>query len=326
MLGKKPLLADLRVFGCTAYVHVPREKRNKLNACSQQGIFTGYEAHSKAWRVYVWRSGRFISIKSRNVRFMENVRPDSVLSHVEDCEADELIPRMVSTREDAVDIQSEEEDAPLDDEQNHSSEEDDDVPMDTDTDGEDDDEHEPRYPKRNRNPPTQWYKVQQARINATNGLPDNPQSFKEVYSRPDAELWKQAINTEMTALLEKGVYEIVSLPENKRALPSKMVFTIKRDEQGNVNKYKCRMVAKGFRQIAGRDFDEVFAPTAQHATLRILLALAATRDFIIHQVDVKTAFLNGDLDEEVYLKIPQELGGHIWRLKKALYGLSLIHI
>jgi hypothetical protein len=119
-----------------------------------------------------------------------------------------------------------------------------------------------------------------------------------------------------------GVYENSHIPAGKAALPSRLVFAIKRDEHGNVEKYKCRLVAKGFQQVAGKDYDEVFAPTAQHASLRILLAIAAAKGLTVDQIDVKTAFLNGELKEEVYLKLPDELGGAVWRLKKALYGLK----
>jgi histone deacetylase 1/2 len=140
--------------------------------------------------------------------------------------------------------------------------------------------------------------------------------------RPDKELWLVAIEEELAALQAKKVYTEATLPEHATALPSKLVLNIKRDEHGNVDKYKARLVAKGFRQVAGRDYDEVFAPTAQHVTLRVLLAIASAEGFEVEQLDVRTAFLNGDLTEDVYLKLPTELGGNIWLLHKALYGLK----
>jgi hypothetical protein len=140
--------------------------------------------------------------------------------------------------------------------------------------------------------------------------------------RPDAALWEAAINEEMAALQVKKVYTEATLPEGMSALPSKLVLDIKRDANGNVTKYKARLVAKGFRQVAGRDYDEVFAPTAQHVTLRVLLACASALALEVEQIDDKTAFLNGDLSEDVYLKLPTELGGTIWLLQKALCGLK----
>jgi hypothetical protein len=140
--------------------------------------------------------------------------------------------------------------------------------------------------------------------------------------RPDRDLWQQAIDDEMRALHEKGVYTEISHPVGITPLPSKLVLTIKRDELGHVEKYKARLVAKGFKQVAGRDYDEVFAPTAQHVTLRVLLATASHKGLDIGQVDVKTAFLNGDLPGDIYLKVPNEVGGVVWKLHKALYGLK----
>jgi hypothetical protein len=141
-------------------------------------------------------------------------------------------------------------------------------------------------------------------------------------SRPDKELWEAAINAELAALQAKHVYTEVTLPEDATAIPSKLVLDIKRDEYGNVDKYKARLVAKGFRQIAGRDYEEVFAPTAQQVTLKILLAVASAHDLAVDQLDVKTAFLNGELEADVYLRLPAELGGAIWLLHKSLYGLK----
>ena len=161
-----------------------------------------------------------------------------------------------------------------------------------------------------------------ARIHALEGLTDNPASYKEAMGRPDKDLWQQAIDEEMAALYEKDVYSETSPPDGLTPLPSKLVLNIKRDEQGHVDKYKARLVAKGFRQIAGRDYDEVFAPTAQHVTLRVLLATASSRELELDQLDVKTAFLNGELSGDVFLKLPPELGSKVWRLHKALYGLK----
>lgn len=118
------------------------------------------------------------------------------------------------------------------------------------------------------------------------------------------------------------MYSETSPPDGLTPLPSKLVLNIKRDEQGHVDKYKARLVAKGFRQIAGRDYDEVFAPTAQHVTLRVLLATASSQELELDQLDVKTAFLNGELSGDVFLKLPPELGSKVWRLHKALYGLK----
>jgi hypothetical protein len=114
------------------------------------------------------------------------------------------------------------------------------------------------------------------------------------------------------------------LPLGKHALLSKGVLDLKKDAKVNIERYKYRLVALGYRQVDRRDYQEVFAPTALSATLKILLAVAAADGLELRQADVKTAFLNGNLEEEVYLKPPPEAGNgeKVWRLSKALYGLK----
>jgi len=111
-----------------------------------------------------------------------------------------------------------------------------------------------------------------------------------------------------------------------RAIPVKWVFETKRNVDGNVERYKARLVAKGFRQLEGVDFTKVFAPVSKHATLRALLARVAHHDMELHQLDIKTAFLNGQLEEEVYVEqLPGYAGGgagKVCRLHRALYGLK----
>lgn len=179
-----------------------------------------------------------------------------------------------------------------------------------------------RYPKRDRHPPTEWYRVNVPRLHSMDGLTDTPSTYTEAMQRPDKDQWQQAITEELSSLHAKGVYTEVSAPPDTTPLPSKLVFAIKRDEQGRVDKYKARLVAKGFRQVAGKDYEEVFAPTAQHVTLRILLATASSKGLELDQMDVKTAFLNGELSSDVYIKLPASLGGQVWLLHKALYGLK----
>ena len=183
-------------------------------------------------------------------------------------------------------------------------------------------EQQRRYPKRSRRPPTEWYRETAARLCQLAVLDDNPATYRQAMARQDKDFWLEAVDVEVAALKALQVFSEVDPPPGVRPLPSKLVFGIKRDLEGNIDKYKVRLVAKGFRQVAGRDYDDVYAPTAQHVTLRVLLAIASALGYVVEQLDVRTAFLNGELESPVYIRLPPELGGKVWQLHKALYGLK----
>lgn len=155
---------------------------------------------------------------------------------------------------------------------------------------------------------------------------DEPTTYAEAMASPDAHLWRAAVESEYDSLQRTGTYSLSRLPEGRHAIGCKWVFKIKRHADGSVDRYKARLVAKGFSQKEGLDYKETFAPVAKFASIRTLLALAAHQDYEVHQMDVKTAFLNGDLDVELYMKQPegfvtagQEL---VCKLRKSLYGLK----
>mgnify|MGYP002413840545 FL=1 len=150
-----------------------------------------------------------------------------------------------------------------------------------------------------------------------------PRSFAE--AERDA-AWRAAMKLEMDAVEQNRTWELADLPRGHRAITLKWVFKLKRDGAGAIIKHKARLVARGFLQQEGVDFDDAFAPVARMESVRLLLALAAQEGWRVHHMDVKSAFLNGDLKEEVYVHQPpgftipgQE--GKVLRLRKALYGL-----
>jgi hypothetical protein len=134
--------------------------------------------------------------------------------------------------------------------------------------------------------------------------------------------WLAAMHQELASLELMKVYEEVdSLPPGKKAVGSKWVLIAKRDENGEITRHRARLVAQGYTQVPGQDFTYTFAPVARWDSIRFILCLAALHDWELRHIDIKSAYLNGVLKEEVYLKRPEIVGPGYWRLFKALYGL-----
>ena len=131
-----------------------------------------------------------------------------------------------------------------------------------------------------------------------------PTNFQEAVLSPQAEQWKLAMEEEMQSLEQNGTWTLTKLPAGRKAIQNRWVFKLKLDGEGAVRRYKARLVAKGFSQRPGIDFEETFSPVVKHDSLRALLAIAAELDLHMLQLDVKTAFLNGDLEEELYMAQP----------------------
>ncbi|KAL4562118.1 hypothetical protein LXL04_034312 [Taraxacum kok-saghyz] len=151
-----------------------------------------------------------------------------------------------------------------------------------------------------------------------------PRTIEEAMTNPE---WKKAVLEEMSALKQNQTWSIVDLPHGKQTVGCKWVFNVKYRADGAIERFKARLVAKGFTQTYGIDYTETFAPVAKLNTVRILLSLAANLDWSIHQLDIKNAFLNGKLEEEVYMCQPpgfEEQSGSnpVCRLNKSLYGLK----
>ena len=152
-----------------------------------------------------------------------------------------------------------------------------------------------------------------------------PSNYREARQSEQWEFWEAAMNEEKNSLDAHECFEYVERERGKKVIPVHWIYSVKVDEHGNVIRYKARLVAQGCRQVLGVDVDEVFAPTSSFGARRVLLAKAAQENLEVHQVDIKTAFLNGDLEEEVYVTQPPgfENGGpQVCRLRKALYGLK----
>ena len=149
-------------------------------------------------------------------------------------------------------------------------------------------------------------------------------TYKDILRMPtdDQEEWKHACHEELESLCRWCVYELVDPPKGRKVIKNRWVFDLKSD-----GRKKARLVAKGFSQVEGIDYDEIFSPVVQFETVQMMIALASLRDWHISRLDVKTAFLYGELDEELYMEQPEgfkdpKKKNKVMRLKKAIYGLK----
>lgn len=155
-----------------------------------------------------------------------------------------------------------------------------------------------------------------------------PSTYHEAMTCPDADLWKEAIREELQAHKKNGTWRLVAESEGNNIIDSKWVFRVKKNPSGQIDRYKARLCARGFLQRSGVDYAEIFSPVVRYDSLRIFLATAAQRDLEIAQFNVRTAFLYGRLQEDIYMRIPEgliipeESDSVVCKLERALYGLK----
>jgi hypothetical protein len=159
----------------------------------------------------------------------------------------------------------------------------------------------PRYNLRDRSTIRPEEKYGFPKVNA---IVDEPSTYQEACGIPE---WQLAMCEELAALDRQGTWDLVPLPSHVVPITSKWVYKIKTKSDGSIERYKARLVARGFQQTQGLDYDETFAPVAHMTTVRSLIAVASSSSWPISQMDVKNAFLHGDLTEEVYMQPPQVL-------------------
>jgi hypothetical protein len=162
----------------------------------------------------------------------------------------------------------------------------------------------------------------------SNIIDSEPSTLEEAAEKPE---WKDAMMEEYQSIVKNHVWQVVSRPEGKSVVTSRWIYKIKHVADGGIEKYNTRFVARGFSQKEGEDYEETFAPIAKYTSIRSIIVIASAMGWKLHQMDVKTAFLNGVIDEEVYIEQPQGFvihgkESHVCRLKKALYGLKQVLI
>jgi hypothetical protein len=139
-------------------------------------------------------------------------------------------------------------------------------------------------------------------------------------------VWRDAMMKEYQSIMKNDVWDIVPRPEEKFAVTSKWIYRIKHTVDRSIEKHKTRFVARGFSQVEGIDYEETFSLVARYTSIQMIIFLATSMGWKLHQMDVKTTFLNGEIEEEIYIEQPDGFvihkESHVCRLKKALYGLK----
>ncbi|KAJ9565881.1 hypothetical protein OSB04_001847 [Centaurea solstitialis] len=277
--GKKPKMSFLRIWGCEVYVKRPTSE--KLKPKSDKCIFVGYPRTTVGYyfynpeenKVFVARNGKFLEEKFLS---SGNTRKDVDLQIVDENDTTPTVEPEI--QHENVEPQSES----IEEVQTQDL----------------------RRSSRVRQEPDRYLGFF---ITQSNGDLNEPVSYGEAVSGNESEQWQEAMKAEMQSMYDNQVWELEDLPQHCKVVGHKWVFKKKTDMDGNVHTYKARLVAKGFTQTHGIDYDETFSPVAMLKSIRILMAISAYFNYEIWQMDVKTAFLNGKLTEDLYMLL-----GFLW--------------
>ncbi|KAH9780120.1 reverse transcriptase Ty1/copia-type domain-containing protein [Citrus sinensis] len=156
---------------------------------------------------------------------------------------------------------------------------------------------------------------------------DEPRTYSEAITSSAKELWIKAIDEEMKSMRSNHVWDLVDLPAYRKAIGNKWVLRVKRKAYDIIERYKACLLAKGYNQQEGIDYEETFSLVVMFTSIRLILAIVAHMDLELHQMDVKTTFLNGELEEEIYMEQPDgyiinDQERKVCKLKKSIYGLK----
>ncbi|TQE08632.1 hypothetical protein C1H46_005724 [Malus baccata] len=293
--GRLPTYKTLKVWGCLVKVQVPLPNRQKLGPKTVDCIFIGHANNSSAYGFLVHKSEIAdihvnTILESAEAEFFEEFFPYKDRSYV-------LNKRV-------------HDDTTRNDDENHAS-----------TSRVQSQDLEPQKSKR-------------AKIARDFGpdfltfvTEEEPRTYKAALESSEAPYWKKAIQSEIESIMQNNTWELVNLPPGNKPIGHKWIFKRKLRPDGTIDKYKARLVAKGYRQKEGIDYFETYSPVARITSIRLLIAIASVYNLEIHQMNVKTAFLNGEIDEEIYMEQPKGFivkgqEKKVCKLIKSLYGLK----
>ncbi|CAG4955863.1 unnamed protein product [Colias eurytheme] len=328
--GKKPDVSHVRVYGSLVMTHIPKERRLKWDRKSKKLFLVGYPENVKGYRLYDPES-RTVSV-ARDVVVMEPEN-DSMTTQV-------IVQESTKEQQDSVGDQQS--DKSSDHEEDvHSHYHDKTFIPDGSSSGSEDSFQESNSfsPDESMiaNLPSSSIKIPEKRVRkkpeyygranlCANEVSTDEISLSDAINGPDSVQWQQAIKEELKSFSDREAWELVERPVNKTIVKCKWVFKIKYDCENKV-RYRARLVAKGFTQKEGMDYKETFSPVLRYSTLRLLLALSVEKNLDLIHLDVPTAFLNGSLDECIYMEIPAcsnmpNCENKVLKLKRAIYGLK----
>ncbi|GFX04043.1 retrovirus-related Pol polyprotein from transposon TNT 1-94 [Trichonephila clavipes] len=312
-LKKKPRLKHLRIIGSQCYAHVPAQKRRKMDKKAIQGYLVGYDGDE---RYRIWLKKEHRVILSRDVIFQEKAGKCDDRTELKledrirgDTNQGKYEKQLIKIEDNPIEKTLSQEDL-----------------SDSETDREEDAEPTSDRQLRNRSLLQKPKRFEDHIMEAESYLDDyNPETYEEAINSKDSTNWKKAMESEINSLSENHTWELSDLPVGAKAIPCKWVYRLKTNPDGSINKYKARLVARGFSQRKGIDYSETYSPVAKLGTIRTVLSIAAEERMHLTQFDVSTAFLYGDLEETIFMKQPEGFkdgSGRVCKLKRSLYGLK----
>ncbi|UYV65054.1 hypothetical protein LAZ67_3002990 [Cordylochernes scorpioides] len=332
--GWKPNIVYLKRFGSEAYVHIRKEKRKKMEPKAHKGIMMGYSMIRKGYRIYLPEMDEIHEVS--DVKFNEAKLGYYLMNNSgRNLDENELL---FFSREDQNLISHRNEDS-------GDSSEIDEIPPD-----------EIITPRRRGPEPGMTREMREERdlrlreteeeelikkgvrrserlrlINNKENVSERtyeikcPRDYQEALNSDNREQWIKAMEDEMRRITNLKVWRLIDKPKDKKLIKSKWIFSINKNSDGSIKNFKARLVATGYDQILGSDYHEIYSPTIRPETIRILIKIAAMKKVIPQQKDVQTAFLYGDLEEEIFMLQPPgfEKGNNkICYLMKSIYGLK----
>ena len=325
LTGKKPDMSKLQKFGSMCFAYT--QEKGKLDPRCEQGLFIGYDKNSPAYLVYFPDSEKVQ--KSRLVKFTtKTAKEKETQTHEQyiECQDSEVHHRVCDSEGNDDEVKNEiGQNVVQGDVSEIECEEQSDIEAET-----------RRYPLRAKKKPMRLQdydtddksdRLVTCIDSCYRAVCDVPQNYQDAVRSTKSQQWIEAMNDEMQSLKENEAFKLTQLPPGKTAVGGRWVYALKSDADGS-EKYKARFVAKGYSQKQGIDYEETFSPTADMTTVRVVLQKAAQEDLILHQMDVKCAYLNAKIDCDIYLEQPEGYAQSntgeklVWKLQKSLYGLK----